>query len=137
MAINFSAIKLDVIDLTTNATPDIYINQSGITFSKHVLEDLGYPSNVQYCTDPAHKIFAIRSCKSNDAKAVPFSKSRSEQSSALCIGNKNLHDILVLLISGYQPKKRYKVVGEFDSEKRTMYYDMSTAEVSDYRAPKD
>lgn len=36
MAINFSNINLEVIDTTTNATPDIYINQNGITFSKRV-----------------------------------------------------------------------------------------------------
>lgn len=52
MAINFSNINLEVLDLTTNVTPDIYINQNGITFSKRVLEDLNYPQNVQYCTDP-------------------------------------------------------------------------------------
>ena len=83
MAINFSNINLEVLDLTTNATPDIYINQNGITFSKRVLEDLNYPQNVQYCTDPSHKVFAIRVCKSNEAKSVPFSKPRSEQSSTL------------------------------------------------------
>lgn len=57
MAINFSNINLEVLDLTTNVTPDIYINQNGITFSKRVLEDLNYPQNVQYCTDPLNSRF--------------------------------------------------------------------------------
>lgn len=48
MAIDFSKINLEVIDINTNADPDIYINQNGITFSKRVLEDLNYPQNVQY-----------------------------------------------------------------------------------------
>lgn len=137
MAINFSNINLEVLDLSTNATPDIFINQNGITFSKRVLEDLNYPQNVQYCTDPENKVFAIRVCKSNEAKAVSFSKPRSEQTNTLGCGNKNLHDVLVLLIPDFQPKKRYKVTGEFDAENRVMYYDMSAAEISDFRAPKE
>lgn len=92
MAINFSNINLEVIDTTTNATPDIYINQNGITFSKRVLEDLGYPQNVQYCMDAAQRVFAIRPCKSNEAKATAFSKAKGEQTTTLSCGNKNIHD---------------------------------------------
>ena len=134
MAINFSQINLEVIDINTNADPDIYINQNGITFSKRVLEDMNYPQNVQYGIDPEQHVFAIRVCKSNEAKAAPFSKSRGEQTSTLSCGNKNLKDTVVKMIPGYQPKKRYKVTGEFDPENRVMYYDMTTAVESAFRA---
>ena len=46
---DFKNISFDIIDLTVNASPDIYINKCGISFTKKVLEDLGYPANVQYC----------------------------------------------------------------------------------------
>ena len=36
MAIDFSSITLEFVDISTNATPDIYINQNSITFSKRV-----------------------------------------------------------------------------------------------------
>lgn len=137
MAINFSNINLEVLDLTTNATPDIFINQNGVTFSKRILEELNYPQNVQYCTDPANKIFAIRICKGNEAKSVSFSKPRSEQSNTLSCNNKNLHDVLAVLIPQYQPKKRYKVVGEFNAENRIMYFDLSASEIAEFRAPKE
>lgn len=78
MAINFKGINLSVIDITTNAAPDIFINQKGITFTKRVLEDLNYLQNVQYCMDAEKKVFAIRVCKSNEAKATAFSKPRGE-----------------------------------------------------------
>ena len=93
MAINFSAISLEVIDITTNATPDIFINQNCITFSKRVLEDLGYPQNVQYCADAANKVFAIRFCKASEVKATPFSKPKAEQTSTLSCSSKNLRDV--------------------------------------------
>lgn len=133
MAIDFSAITLEVIDINTNATPDIFINQNGITFSKRVLEDLNYPQNVQYCADGAHKVFAIRVCKGNEAKATPFSKPKTEQTATLSCGNKNLRDVIVAMIPNFDAKKRYKVTGEFDSENRVMYFDMVKAEESSYR----
>ena len=133
MAINFSNINLEVIDINTNATPDIFINQGNITFSKRVLEDLNYPQNVQYCVDSANKIFAIRFCKGNEAKATPFSKPKAEQTTTLSVGNKNLHEVISKMIPEYDSKKRYKVIGEYDNENRVMYFDMATAEECCYR----
>lgn len=134
MAINFSNINLEVIDITTNATPDIFINNNCITFSKRVLEDLNYPQNVQYCLDATNKVFAIRFCKGNEAKAAPFSKPRSEQTTTLSITNKNLRDIMMSMIPNVDNKKRYKVTGEYDTENRVMYFDMTTAKESNYRS---
>ena len=137
MAINFSNINLEVIDLNTNALPDIYINQNGVTFSKRVIEDLGYPQNVQYCMDPINKIFAIRVCKGNEAKAASFSKPKAEQNTTLSCYSKNLRDAIVLMIPNCDPKKRYKITGEYDNENRVMYYDMTTAEEATYRTAVD
>ena len=136
MAINFANINLEVIDINTNAAPDIFINLNGITFSKRVLEDLNYPQNVQFCLDATHKVFAIRVCKGNEAKATNFSKPKAEQTTTLSCGNKNLREVIVTMIPNYDEKKRYKVTGEYDSENRVMYFDMSSAEESTFRSPK-
>ena len=133
MAIDFSKINLEVIDITTNATPDIYINQNGITFSKRVLEDMNYPQFITYNIDAAMHVFALRACKSNEKGAFPFSKPRAEQTSTLSSGNKNLKDFVAVLIPDYKPKMRYKVTGEYDAEHRIMYFDMTTAEESLFR----
>jgi hypothetical protein len=130
MKINFSNINLEVIDLNTNSTPDIFINQNGISFSKRVLEDLNYSSFVQYCVDAPNKIFAIRACKGTETKAAPFSKPKAEQTKQLTLTNKNLRDVMLTLIPDCDNKQRYKVTGEYDAENRVMYFDMTTAEVS-------
>lgn len=132
MAINFNSITLEVIDINTNAKPDLYINYNSITFSRRVLDDMNFPQNVQYCLDAANKVFAIRVCKANDAKATPFSKSKTEQTATLACKSKNLRDILVAMIPNFDPKKRYKVSGEYDPENRVMYFDMASAEESQY-----
>ena len=129
MGINFKEINLEVIDINTNATPDIYINVNCITFSKRVLEDLNYPQHVQYCMDAENRVFAIRACKGNEVKATPFSKPRGEQTTTLSCNNKNMRDTVCRLIPKYNSKERYKVIGYYDAENRTIYFDMSEAEV--------
>lgn len=94
---------------------------------------LNYPQNVQYCLDATQKVFAIRVCKGNEAKATPFSKPRAEQTTTLSCSNKNLRDVIVAMIPDFDAKKRYKVTGEYDAENRVMYYDMATAEESNFR----
>lgn len=133
MAINFANLKLEVIDITANSTPDIFVNCNGVTFSKRVLEDLGYPQYVQFSSDIQEKVFAIRACKGTETKAVAFSKSKSEQKNTLSYTNKNLREILVQMIPDYVAKQRYKIVGEFDAENKVLLYDMSTAEDCTYR----
>lgn len=133
MAINFKEINLEIIDINTNATPDIYINSNCVTFSKRVLEDLNYPQHVQYGVDVEHRVFAIHACKSNEAKAAPFSKPRGEQTTTLSCKNKNMQDTIYRLIPNCDPKTRYKVTGFYDAENRTIYFDMSEAEVASYR----
>ena len=132
MAINFSNITLEVVDLNTNASPDIFLNQGGVTFSKRVLEDLGYPQYVQYCMDATNKVFAIRACKGTEAKATAFSKPKAEQPGTLSCTNKNLRDVMGTMIPDYVKKNRYKIIGEYDAENRVMYFDMSTAVECNY-----
>lgn len=134
MAINFNSINLEVIDLNTNLAPDIFINQNCITFSKRVLEDLGYPPTVQYCLDAEHKVFAIRVCKGNEVKAVTFSKPKAEQTVTLSNGSKNLREVIITMIPGYDSNNRYKVTGEYDAEKKIMYFDMAEAKVIPLRS---
>ena len=137
MAIDFSNVNLKIIDINSNATPDIYINQNNVAFSKRVLEDLNYPQYIQYCVDPGQNIFAIRPCKGSEAKATPFSKPRVEQTSTLICSNRNLLDVVRNMIPDAVSKTRYKVVGQFDPESKTIYYEMASAEVSPYRGNRD
>ena len=46
MNFDFSALNFETIDSNINAYPDMFLNQNGVTFTKKVLEDLGYPAFV-------------------------------------------------------------------------------------------
>jgi hypothetical protein len=135
---DFKNITFDVIDININVTPDIYINRNGITFSKRVLEDLNYPAYVQYCINGEQRVFAIRACKGTEAKSAPFSKPKTEQASTVSTSNKNISAaVRALMAENSDPTKRYKVVGYFDPDTRTIYYDMETAVEDAFRAPKE
>lgn len=134
---NFKNINFDIIDLTVNATPDIYINKNNITFTKKVLEDLGYPANVQYCVSAENKVFAVRACKSNEAKSTPFSKPKGEQTTTLSTSNKNfIESVRTLMKDSCKPKLRYKITGYFDAETRTIFFDMEEAIEDAFRTQK-
>lgn len=133
---NFTKLNFELIDANLNLTPDMFITETGITFSKRVLEDLNYPSFVQYCINPEQKVFAVRFCKSNESKAVPFSKSKAEQRQTMNTRNKNIAEPIKAFIASYNPQLRYCVKGHFDAESRTVYYDLEEAVVKPFRAPK-
>ena len=120
---------LNGLDLSRNVVFGFIPSGSG----NDLCRSLGFPQAVQYGTDPAQHIFAIRVCKSNETRAVPFSKARADQVNTLSITNKNLRNVIKELIPDYKAKVRYKVTGQFDAENRTMYYDMSTAEECEFR----
>ena len=40
MKFDFNALNFEILDANTNAYPDIFINQNGVTFTKKVLDDL-------------------------------------------------------------------------------------------------
>ncbi len=135
---DFKNITFELIDISVNASPDIFINRNGITFSRKVLDDLNFPATVQYSISVEDKVFAIRPCKSNEAKSTPFSKPKSEQTTTLSSSNKNLIDsIRAIMPKGHDKSKRYKVTGFFDAERKIMYFDMDEAKVDIFRAPKD
>ena len=95
MNFDFSALNFETIDSNINAYPDMFLNQNGVTFTKKVLEDLGYPA---YRPVPAgcerQRCLRSVSCKSNEPKGFKFSKPKGEQKGVVTISNKNLLDPL-------------------------------------------
>ncbi|MEM1483564.1 hypothetical protein V6615_01675 [Oscillospiraceae bacterium PP1C4] len=134
---DFKNISFDLIDANINLTPDIFINRGGITFTKRVLEDLNYPAHVQYSLNSEQKVFAVRACKSNETKAMPFSKPKTEQTQTVNTGNKNIAEPVKAMLDAYNPKLRYRVSGHLDAESRTLYFDLDEAVPEAFRAQKE
>ena len=135
MNFDFSALNFETLDANVNAYPDLFINQNGVTFTKRVIEDLGYPAYVLCLLDPKAKVFAIRACKSNEPKAFKFSKAKSEQKGVVTIGNKNLLDPLRKVNGeGWIPGKRFRVRGFWVADAKTMCFDLNEGVQEDFRS---
>ena len=103
-------------------------------FTEKVLEDLGYPAFVLCLLDAKARVFAIRSCKSNEPKGFKFSKPRGEQKGVVTISNKNLLDPLRAVTGeDWIPGKRYKVRGFWVADAKTMCFDLNEGVQEDFR----
>ena len=134
MKFDFSALNFEIIDSNINAHPDMYINQNGVTFTKKVLEDLGYPAYVLCMLDAKAKVFAVRMCKSNEPKGFKFSKPKGEQKGVVTICSKNLLDPLRAMTGeNWTTGKRYRVCGFWVADEKTMCFDLSEGVLEDFR----
>ena len=135
MTIDFSSLNFETLDSNINAYPDMFVNQNGITFTKRVLEDMGYPPYVVCMIDPKARVFAIKGCKGNEAKAFKFAKSKGDQSKAACtIMSKNVLDPIRRMTEDiWKPGIRYKVTGFWVAEAKTMCFDLNEGKQEVYR----
>ena len=138
MKIDFSALNLVCIESNVApATPDIFINQNSVTFTRKLLEVLNYPAHVLVQLDAKNRVFAVRACKSNEQRAFKFSKPKGEQQPTLVICNKNLmKPIRECTADIWEPKKRYKISGFWVADAKTMCFDLNEAVPKSYFSEK-
>lgn len=133
--LDFSALNFETIDPSTNAIPDIYFNQNGLTLSTKAVEVLGYPPQVICQLDVKNRVFAIRACRKDEGKAFKFSKPKEEQKATVCITLKNLLDPLRKCTADIWEKGvRYKVTGFWVAEHKTLCFDLNDGEQLMYRS---
>lgn len=134
MKFDFSALNFETLDANVNAYPDIFINQNGVTFTKKVVEDLGYPAYVLCQLDAKNRVFAVRMCKSNEPRGFKFSKPKGEQKTTVSISNKNLVEpIRSAMGKEWERDKRYRVRGFWVADAKTMCFDLSEGVQEDFR----
>lgn len=116
----------------------MYVNQTGLTFSKKLLEDMAYPAYVRPLIDAKNKAFAVQICKQGDDKAMKFSKPRSEQATGCSISNNALfRTVRTVMGNAWQDTMRYRITGIYGPTAKAMIFDLSSAEeLSPLRSPK-
>ena len=133
MSIKLENLNIDLIDLNGTTTPELFINKTGISFSRKAIELLNFPAYVQYGIDPQNLIFSIKACKQSDKKAATFVKNRSNIANTLFVTNKNLYSILINTIPDINTDIRYKINGEFISSHRQILFDLSYPVICELR----
>ena len=96
--------------------------------------EFDYPAFVLCLLDAKARVFAIRSCKSDEPKGFKFSKPKGEQKGVVTISNKNLLDPLRAVTGeDWIPGKRYKVRGFWVADAKTMCFDLNEGVQEDFR----
>ena len=117
-------------------TASLYGGQgrNGFIQSPYQFFVFGYPAFVLCLLDAKARVFAIRSCKSNEPKGFKFSKPRGEQKGVVTISNKNLLDPLRAVTGeDWIPGKRYRVRGFWVADAKTMCFDLNEGVQEDFR----
>ncbi len=128
MNYNLKDLNFETIDLSVQGAAELYVNLTGLTFSRRTVEDLGYPQYVKIMMDRSEKIFAIQACRQDSDKAYKFAKAKNDQKSGVSLNSNTLRSIVRNLASDWDPEVRYKVNGTFFSEERIMLFDLKAAE---------
>ena len=133
MKFDFDSLNFETIDANTNSSLDIFFNQNCLTFSRRVVEELGFPAQILCQLDAKNRVFAIRACRKDEARAFKFSKPKEEQKSTISLSNKNLLDPLRKCTADIWEKGlRYKVTGFWVAEAKTMCFDLNEGEPQSY-----
>lgn len=135
MKFDFSQLTFETLDANAKSSPDIFFNQHGLTFSRKVVEDLGYPAHILCMLDAANRVFAIRACRKDESRAFKFSRPKEEQKSTITLSGKNLLDPLRKCTADIWEKDvRYKVTGFWVAEAKTMCFDLNEGEAQGHFA---
>ena len=125
---NFEDFSFEVIDVSITGTPDIHITQNGITFTRRLIEDMGYPQYITPMIDAKNKVFAIKECKLTNENAVSFSKPKGEQKGAIATSSTAIRRILRgVMGEQWKDTNRYHVTGIWYAEAKAMVFDLNAA----------
>lgn len=126
--IRFEDFQFEVIDVSVSGKPAMHITKNGITFTRKLIEDMGYPQFVMPMLDYKKKVFALKACKADSEHAMRFSKPKGEQKGALqyhaCAIRFMLRGVMG---SDWQNQNRYHVTGIWYAEAKAMIFDLNTA----------
>lgn len=137
MSYNLKDLSFEVIDLGVQGKAELYINATGLTFSKRVAEDMGYPSYIKIMLDKKEKMFAIQACRQDNDKAYKFSKPKTEQKNSISLNSFTLRHIVRGTMPEWDKTMRYKIDAIYFPDEKIMLFDFKTAiEQPLYRADK-
>lgn len=125
---NFNEFNFEVVNVSIQGTPELFVNLNGITFSKKMIEDMNYPAFIRPFVDVENKALAFQACKQGDDHAIKFSKPRGEQNSSISLQN----NVLLLtartvMKDAWKDDCRYCMTAIYFPEAKAMVVDLTSA----------
>ena len=134
----FDDFQFEVINVSIPGKPDLHITKNGITFTRRLVEDMGYPQFVIPMLDYSRKIFALKICKVDNEHGMRFSKAKCDQRRAIQhYAGTIKHLLRGIMGNSWKDENRYYITGVWFSEEKAMLFDLNTAkELLPFRVEK-
>ncbi|HFI0738395.1 TPA: hypothetical protein ACGO06_000580 [Streptococcus suis] len=131
----FKDFNLEVVTVERSSYDySMTINKNFVTFSKGIVQELDYPSQVLIAFNKDTKVMGIQVCRAKTRGSFKFSKPESEQKGIVQVMNKNLKETLLHIMPEWKPEKRYKVEGFYIPEDKAFVFELSKfEELADFR----
>ncbi|MDG3181354.1 hypothetical protein MKN84_06460 [Streptococcus suis] len=131
----FKDFNLEVVTVERSSYDySMTINKNFVTFSKGIVQELDYPSQVLIAFNKDTKVMGIQVCRAKTRGSFKFSKPESEQKGIVQVMNKNLKETLLHIMPEWKPEKRYKVEGFHIPEDKAFVFELSKfEELADFR----
>lgn len=128
MDFDYDSLTFEIVDISVRATKaSIYISGGKVSFNKKAIEELHYTDYAQYCINTEYKVLAVKECREDDFKAMKFGKKYTDKGNIM-FSSKIVQSVVALLISDFDIAKKYVVIGEYDPEKRIMYFNFQNVQ---------
>lgn len=123
--IQFNSIKFDVINIQRHGEAEMQLNKRYMTFTKSLLEEMGWPQYVRPLVSAKDSVFALQACKATDENAYKFSLPRGEQKKAkYCCTASIKMSVIAAMGDKWNESKYYGFRGTYFPDDKAMVFEL-------------
>lgn len=106
--------------------PTITITKNGLTFSKNALYKLELSEYVNLFLNEQKQALAVQACTEKTNMSIQFAR---EDKDYVRWNNQDFLQMIDKIMNWDHTKYKYKIVGEYFSDEKLLYFDLALAEI--------
>jgi hypothetical protein len=122
----FSIDGFDVISVQRRGEAEMHLNKRYLTFTKSLLEEMGFPAYVRFMVNAKEQMLALKACKNTDENAYKFSLPRDLQKKAkYCQSMPIRKSVFAVLGDNWDESSFYGCRGIYCPDQKAVFFDLS------------
>lgn len=124
----FNLDNFNVISLQKRGESEMQMNKRYITFTKALLEEMGWPPYVRVLINAKDKVLALQVCKVTDENAYKFTQPKEKQRKGkYCSSIPIRNSVTATMGDSYEDDKFYGFKGTYYPEVKAMVFNLNEA----------
>lgn len=121
----FNIESFDIISLLRRGEAEMQLNKRYMTFTKSLIEEMGWPPYIRILINAKDGIFALQACKATDENAYKFSRPKGEQKDAkYCCTISVKNSVIAAMGDKWDENKFYGFKGTYFSDAKAMVFEL-------------